>query len=37
MFTICYLILTVAIITAIPASKIIIKDFIAEVKEVFGK
>lgn len=37
MFNICYLILTVAIIAAIPTSKIIISDFITEVKEVVKK
>ena len=37
MFNICYLVLTVVIIAAIPTSKIIISDFITELKEVFEK
>ena len=37
MFNICYLILTVVIIAGIPTSKIIISDFISELKEVYKK
>ena len=37
MFNICYLVLIAVIIAAIPTSKIIINDFITEIKEVFEK
>lgn len=35
MFTICYLVLTVVIIATIPTSKIIVRDFISELKEIY--